>query len=72
MFDQLLNNHVDSTPVTMDNYKEWRKAYTFDALKGFRFGQSFCKHFNIRDFRIQYETDWLRCDRIIRSEWVAG
>lgn len=77
MFDTLvaqlstLKNDVEHTPVTLDNYKQWQKEYTFQGLTGMRYGQSFCNWFNITDNRIFYDCDWSRCDRIIRSEWLA-
>lgn len=76
MFDTMLaqllpKNRVESTPVTWDNYEQWKKQYTFEALKNQRYGQSFCNWFNITDNRIFYDRDWRRCDRIIRSEWLA-
>jgi len=57
--------------ISTDNYEQWKKLFTFDALKNQRYGQSFCNYFNITDNRIFYERDWARCDRIIRREWLA-
>jgi hypothetical protein len=59
-----------SNTISMDSYLDWQKEYTFDALRDFRYGQSFCNRFNVQDNRIFYERDWVRCDIIIRSEWL--
>ena len=57
--------------VTKEQYKKWQKLYSFDALKGTQYGQSFCKHFNIMDFRLYFDRNWAHCDRLIRREWVV-
>jgi len=59
-----------SNTISMDSYLDWQKEYTFDALRDLRYGQSFCNQFNVQDNRIFYERDWVRCDVIIRSEWL--
>ena len=69
--DQLINQHTESKPITVDKYNRWQKEYVFDALKGILPGQSFCERFDIQDFRIQYERDWDKCNRLIRREWLA-
>lgn len=72
MFAQLVpKNCAETNSVSIDNYKRWKKQFTFDALKNKRYGQSFCDRFNISDNRIFYERDWTKCDRIIRREWLA-
>jgi len=57
--------------VSLDEYLDWQKQYTFDALLSQRYGQSFCNHFNIEDSRLFYDRDWVRCDLMIRSEWIS-
>lgn len=57
--------------VSLDEYLDWQKQYTFDALLNQRYGQSFCNHFNIEDSRLFYDRDWVRCDLMIRSEWIS-
>ena len=64
-------NSVEIKTISADNYEQWKKQFTFDALKNQRYGQSFCNWFGITDNRIFYERDWTRCDRIIRREWLA-
>jgi hypothetical protein len=64
-------NGAELGSVTEDNYLEWQKFYTWDALVDQRYGQSFCNHFSITDNRLYYDRNWTRCDSIIRSEWLA-
>lgn len=72
MFAQLATkNRAETKTISADNYEQWKKLFTFDALKNQRYGQSFCNYFNITDNRIFYDRDWSRCDRIIRREWLA-
>ena len=73
MIQSLLSRHEpDQTnrPIKLADYESWQKLYTFDALQDLRYGQSFCNHFDIQDHRIFYERDWVRCDTMIRSEWI--
>lgn len=73
MIQSLISRHdTDQTPkiIKLADYETWQKLYTFDALLDQRYGQSFCNHFDIQDHRIYYERDWVRCDTLIRSEWI--
>lgn len=56
--------------VSQEQYQQWRREYCFEALRGQRYGQSFCNHFGITDHRIFYDSDVARCDRLILSDWV--
>jgi len=74
MVEQILlsnKNGAELKSVSEANYLKWQKFYTWDALVGQRYGQSFCNHFSITDNRLYYERDWTRCDTVIRSEWLA-
>jgi hypothetical protein len=74
MVEQILlsnKNGAELKSVSEANYLKWQKFYTWDALVGHRYGQSFCNHFSITDNRLYYERDWARCDTVIRSEWLA-
>ena len=70
-FEQLvsdLTNYPHDTDVefapnkiTRSDYDEWRKQYTWDALQGLRYGQSFCNRFGLHDNHLYYNTggiDW--------------
>lgn len=64
-------NGAELKSVSEANYLKWQKHYTWQALVGQRYGQSFCNQFNITDNRLYWERDPARCDKIIRSEWLA-
>ena len=75
MFDSMIRSLVsqgnpEAKTIKLADYESWQKLYTFDALQDLRYGQSFCSHFDIQDHRIYYERDWVRCDTIIRREWI--
>jgi hypothetical protein len=40
--------------ITRAEYEQWRESYTFLALKGQRYGQSFCNTFGITDNNLYY------------------
>jgi hypothetical protein len=61
-----------SAPITLTEYEQWRESYTFLALKGQRYGQSFCNTFGITDNHLYYNTggvDW--SDAYIRKTYIA-
>jgi len=60
------------TPISLAEYEQWRESYTFLALKGQRYGQSFCNTFGITDNHLYYNTggmDW--SDAYIRKTYLA-
>lgn len=73
IFDQLHQNTDNSftEKITLSAYKKWQKHFSFDALKGKHYGQSFSEYFNISDYRIRFERDWQRCDKVIKNEWIV-
>jgi len=66
-----IDNQILKNTIDLDNYNKWRKQFTWDAMSGLRYGQSFCNYFSITDHRIFYETNWETCDTVIRREWLA-
>jgi hypothetical protein len=61
-----------SAPITLTEYEQWRESYTFLALQGQRYGQSFCNTFGIVDYHLYYNTggvDW--SDAYIRKTYIA-
>jgi hypothetical protein len=62
---------VEDNSVSIELYELWKREYTWDALMNLRYGQSFCNHFGIKDNRLYYERDWVKCDSIIRVDWLA-
>ena len=43
-------------PISQEDYELWRKDYTWEALHGQRYGQSFCNRFNVNDNLLYYQT----------------
>jgi hypothetical protein len=75
MFDQMITNltaepTVSIKTVSFREYEQWQELYTWDAIQDQRYGQSFCNHFDITDHRLFYERDWVRCDIMIRREYI--
>jgi hypothetical protein len=35
--------------ITHTDFEHWQKLYTWDAIKGISYGESFCKYFEIYD-----------------------
>jgi hypothetical protein len=75
MFDQMISSLTaeptkEIEPITLEQYQHWKDHYVWDAIQDQRYGQSFCNHFNITDHRLFYERDWVRCDALIRREYI--
>jgi hypothetical protein len=61
-----------SSPITLAEYEQWRESYTFLALKGQRYGQSFCNTFGITDNHLYYNTGGIEwADTYIRKTYLA-
>ena len=61
-----------SAPIALAEYEQWRESYTFLALQGQRYGQSFCNTFGITDYHLYYNTggiEWV--DAYIRRTYLA-
>jgi hypothetical protein len=75
MFAALLKDMQSSKPnpikhVTEKEYLLWHSVYTFEGLKGIRYGQSFCNHFDITDNILFYTSNPDRCDNYIRKTYI--
>ena len=57
--------------ITEADYSEWKRAFTFEGIKGLRYGQSFCNHFDITDYVLFYKLDWASADQHIRAVYLA-
>jgi hypothetical protein len=57
--------------VSPEQYEDWKKQFTADALLGLRYGQSFCNTFGIEDNLLFFtrEIDW--CQRYIKDKYIA-
>jgi hypothetical protein len=64
-----------NVPITLAEYEQWRESYTFLALQGQRYGQSFCNTFGITDNHLYYNDynhggiEW--ADDYIRKTYLA-
>lgn len=75
MFDSLvyhLEDRTNTTKISLSAYRKWQKYFSFDALKGKHYGQSFSDYFKIQDYRILYESNWEKCDALIKREWITN
>jgi hypothetical protein len=57
--------------ITEAEYSEWKRAFTFEGIKGARYGQSFCNHFGLTDYVLFYKVDWESADQHIRAVYLA-
>jgi hypothetical protein len=57
--------------ITEAEYNEWKRAFTFEGIKGARYGQSFCNHFDITDYVLFYKLDWDSADLHIKAVYLA-
>ena len=59
--------------ISQSQFEHWQKLYTWDAIKGMAYGESFCKYFEIYDatlmlFNRHRNTDEL--ESYIREAYV--
>ena len=60
------------SPISTEDYEQWKKDYIWEALHGIRYGQSFCNHFGITDNHLYYAPgDIAWCDYYIRKTYLA-
>jgi len=59
-------------PLASKQFEQWKQEFTFDALYGLRYGQSFCNHFDITD-NLLYYNSWSvdQTDKYIKKNYVA-
>ena len=53
------------------DYEDWKREFTFEGIKGARYGQSFCNHFGITDYVLFYKVDWESADQHIRTVYLV-
>lgn len=56
--------------ISTEDYEIWKRDFTWEALHGLRFGQSFCNRFNITDNILYYEHDYVRAEAHIRAHYL--
>jgi len=66
--DHKVNREFSS--ISKAEYDEWKRAFTFDGIRGLRYGQSFCNQFDITDHVLFYKTDWVSADQYIRKMYL--
>ena len=77
VFQQMIdeNNHTQLaiSPISPEDFELWKRDYTWDALHGIRYGQSFCNHFGIIDNILYYtKFDTIEdCNNYINKTYVA-
>ena len=59
--------------ITRKQFKHWQKLYTWDAIKGITYGESFCKYFEIYDVFLMVMKHWDTADLelYIQEEYVV-
>ena len=57
--------------ITLAEYETWKREFTFEGIKGARYGQSFCNHFGITDYVLFYKVDWESADQHIRTVYLV-
>ena len=62
------NNHIP-----LEDFEIWQQDFTWDALHGIRYGQSFCNRFRITD-NLLYYTTWPpeQMNDYIRKNYIDG
>lgn len=57
--------------ITHDEYDQFKHYFTWDALQGIGYGQSFCKRFRIHDNHLLYAIDNINwADEYIERTYV--
>jgi hypothetical protein len=59
-------------PISQEDFDLWQQDFTWDALHGIRYGQSFCNRFGISD-NLLYYTTWPpeQQDEYIKRTYIA-
>ena len=53
------------------DYEAWKLEFTFEGIRGARYGQSFCNRFGLTDYVLFYKVDWESADQHIRKLYLA-
>ena len=58
-------------PISQEDFELWQQDFTWDALHGLRYGQSFCNRFGVTD-NLLYYTAWPpeQMDDYIRKHYI--
>jgi len=63
---------MDMKTVSPAQFDRWRQNYTFEALKGEKYGQSFCNTFSITDYILMYALEKDKCDKYIKKHYIRS
>jgi hypothetical protein len=69
-----MNNPPCSTfdnTIPVEDYELWKQDFTWEALQGLRYGQSFCNRFKMTDNVLFYERDYVCADEHIRIHYLS-
>ena len=66
----MVNITSQDRKIGQEDYELWKTDFTWDALHGVRYGQSFCNRFRIHDSVLYYQNNYHWCDQYIRSNYV--
>ena len=74
MMQEMVTNpsHIyNNLKITKEDFEIWQQDFTWDALHGIRYGQSFCNRFRITD-NLLYYTTWPpeQMDDYIRKHYI--
>ena len=56
--------------INKTEFEQWKKEFSFDALHGLRYGQSFCNKFEITDNILFFQRDPEYCDNYIEENYI--
>ena len=67
-------DNIELKTITLVQYQKWKRTQAiFDALRGVRFGRSFCNRFGIVDNLLFYNAfDQVRADQYIRDTYLKS
>jgi hypothetical protein len=72
MVQELLDNTEprNNALVSAEQYQQWARGFVFEGLRDQRYGQSFCRQFNITDNILYFERDYQTADAYIRKHYL--
>lgn len=56
--------------ITQQQYDDWKYGYTFEAMKGVVYGQSFCQHFGLVDYILRFCNNIDQADVYIKQTYI--
>ena len=66
--DMIMQYHT----ITQEQFEKFQYYYIFDVLKGYRYGEAFCRKFNISNASpLYYFRSQAVCDRWIRDNYLV-